>query len=123
VREWYPHALWHGTVWYTTWGRDTRGEPARRGAAAFCIIDDDAGSILSGLDIGFCDALVALGCISNEQQAFSRVLRMGTRGARHVAHIVRVAFEDPEVLVRLVHPFTGGRVLAAEGAVTHVRTW
>lgn len=96
---------------------DTTGDPdiqnivdAARDATspAACFFRDDKfmNANLAGMNMGFCDAIVVIGYLQNEQQAFSRALRMGAREG-HAVKIVRVTFDEPTVDVVVRHPTTG----------------
>lgn len=74
---------------------------------AACHFSDHAieNASLSGMDMGFCDGVIVVGYLSNEQQAFSRVLRMGTAVVDCVK-IVRIAFDEPAVDVEMIRADT-----------------
>lgn len=67
------------------------------------IVDDASNFELSGLDLGFCDAIIALGKLKNDQQAFSRALRMSAvpSAQQRDLRIVRVDFETPRLTLRV----------------------
>lgn len=79
---------------------------------AVCHMHDDVVQcgVLSGADMGFCDGVIVLGHLENEQQAFSRVIRMGT-SSRATTRIARVTFDVPTVTVRCTPEDADGPVL------------